>query len=118
MSHGDNVLSLPPGFSVVASTPAVAHAAMANPERKIYAVQFHPEVAHTDDGALMLHNFLFKVAGLTPNWTMASFVDAVVDGVRSRVGADEHVVCGLSAASTHGGGGALTRPWATACTAS
>ncbi len=96
MSHGDNVLALPPGFVAAASTPTVAHAAMANPERKIYAVQFHPEVAHTDDGHIMLHNFLFKVAGLTPNWTMSSFVDAVVDEVRNRVGADEQVVCGLS----------------------
>ena len=96
MSHGDNVLALPPGFSVLASTPTVAHAAMANPERRIYAVQFHPEVAHTDDGHIMLHNFLFKVAGLSPNWTMSSFVDAVVDEVRSRVAPDEQVVCGLS----------------------
>ena len=75
MSHGDHVEEPPPGFDVIASTPSVAVAAMADPAKKIYCLQFHPEVAHTDDGSLILSNFLFKVAGLSPDWTMSSFVE-------------------------------------------
>jgi len=96
MSHGDHVESVPPGFSVLASTGNVPVAAMADPARRIYCLQFHPEVAHTDDGSLILANFLFKVAGLTPGWTMSSFVESNVAELRERIGADEHVVCGLS----------------------
>ncbi|MBU1001229.1 MAG: glutamine-hydrolyzing GMP synthase [Proteobacteria bacterium] len=96
MSHGDHVDELPAGFSVIARTPSVAIAAMADMSRKIYCLQFHPEVAHTDDGSLILSNFLFKVAGLSPDWTMSSFVDTNVAQLRENIGEDEHVVCGLS----------------------
>ncbi|NJB67389.1 GMP synthase (glutamine-hydrolysing) [Desulfobaculum xiamenense] len=96
MSHGDHVEEIPEGFSVVACTPSVPVAAMADPERRIYCLQFHPEVAHTDDGSLILSNFLFKVAGLKPSWTMSSFVESTVLEMRESIGEDEQVVCGLS----------------------
>jgi len=96
MSHGDKVIRLPKGFSVLARTPNVDIAAMADPGRKIYALQFHPEVAHTEDGNLILHNFLFRIAKLSPSWSMSSFVDSTVEKIKSEIRDDEHVVCGLS----------------------
>ncbi len=95
MSHGDHVDAAPAGFSVIARTPSVPIAAMACVERKIWALQFHPEVAHTDDGDVILHNFLFKIAAVKPGWTMASFVESTVADLRARIG-DAHVICGLS----------------------
>ncbi len=95
MSHGDKVLALPPGFTTIGRTPSVDVAAMADAERKLYAVQFHPEVAHTDDGVLMLHNFLFRIANVRPSWTMSSFVEASLAETARRVG-DRKVVCALS----------------------
>ena len=95
MSHGDTVLEVPPGFRPVASTDAVAIAAMADEKRRLYALQFHPEVAHTERGSEMLHNFLFAVAQVAPTWTMASFVDEAVRQAAQRIG-DAQVVCGLS----------------------
>lgn len=95
MSHGDTVKTPPPGFLVTGSTDSLEVAAMAYEARKIYAVQFHPEVHHTVDGDAMLRNFLFKIAKITPDWTMSSFVERVVEEVRETVG-DGHVVCALS----------------------
>jgi GMP synthase (glutamine-hydrolysing) len=95
MSHGDTVLALPPGFEVLAGTSNVDIAAMGSQEKKIYAVQFHPEVAHTEEGFKILHNFLFKVAGLKPDWSMSSFIENAISSMRKEIG-DEHVVCGLS----------------------
>jgi GMP synthase (glutamine-hydrolysing) len=95
MSHGDTVLTAPPGFTCLASTANSPVAAMAHPGRRLVAVQFHPEVAHTPQGTRILQNFLFRVAGLTPGWSMASFVDEAVDGIRRQVG-DERVLCALS----------------------
>ncbi len=95
MSHGDKVLETPPGFEITARTRSVAVAAMADESRKLYAVQFHPEVHHTDDGDKMLRNFLFKVARLQGEWSMSSFVDQAVETIRQQVG-DKQVVCGLS----------------------
>ena len=69
---------------------------MADEQRKIYAVQFHPEVHHSVDGVAMLHNFLFRIAKITPDWTMSSFVDRVVKEMAEQVGPDQHVVCALS----------------------
>jgi GMP synthase (glutamine-hydrolysing) len=96
MSHGDKVLEPPEGFEVTASTPSVSVAGMADKERRIYALQFHPEVAHTDDGELMLRNFLFKVAGLKASWTMAGFVESTIEQLREAVGEEDEVVCALS----------------------
>lgn len=95
MSHGDTVLSPPEGFKVLGETPTVEIAAMGNEEKKIYAVQFHPEVAHTEEGGRILHNFLFKIADLKPDWSMTSFIESAIESMRETIG-DEHVVCGLS----------------------
>ncbi len=95
MSHGDTVKTPPAGFVVTGSTDNLEVAAMADEARKIYAVQFHPEVHHSVDGTTMLRNFLFKIAKITPDWTMSSFVERVIKDVRETVG-DGHVVCALS----------------------
>ncbi|MDD2966109.1 MAG: glutamine-hydrolyzing GMP synthase [Desulfovibrionaceae bacterium] len=96
MSHGDKVMTPPPGFAITASTATLQVAAMADEARKIYAVQFHPEVHHSADGVAMLHNFLFRIANITPDWTMSSFVDRVVKEMAEQVGPEQHVVCALS----------------------
>ncbi|MBQ4567722.1 MAG: glutamine-hydrolyzing GMP synthase [Desulfovibrio sp.] len=95
MSHGDKVLTPPPGFAVVGRTSTLDVAAMADEARRIYAVQFHPEVHHSVDGVQILRNFLFKVAHIMPDWTMSSFVDRVVKEMAEQAG-DSHVVCALS----------------------
>ncbi len=95
MSHGDHVGQLPTGFSCIGKTASLDHAAMCDPARRIYAVQFHPEVAHTDQGERILSNFLFKIAGLKPGWTMASFVESSIKVMSDQVG-DGKVVLGLS----------------------
>ncbi len=95
MSHGDKVLAPPDGFTVIGATPNVQVAAMANDERRIYALQFHPEVAHTDQGHRILQNFVFKIAGIEPTWTMASFVETSLQEIKEKVG-DKQVVCALS----------------------
>ncbi|MBI1393594.1 MAG: glutamine-hydrolyzing GMP synthase [Alphaproteobacteria bacterium] len=95
MSHGDRVDALPDGFEVIATSPGAPFAAIANDERRIYGVQFHPEVVHTPDGARLLRNFVVNVAGLSTNWTMAAFKESAIDAIRARVG-DAKVVCGLS----------------------
>jgi GMP synthase (glutamine-hydrolysing) len=95
MSHGNRVMSPPPGFAVTARTPALDLAAMADDVRRIYAVQFHPEVHHTRNGERILRNFLFTVAGLKADWSMRSFIDHSLDVCRERVGNDK-VVLGLS----------------------
>jgi GMP synthase (glutamine-hydrolysing) len=95
MSHGDTVLVPPPGFRSLATTANSPVAAMVAPERRLYAVQFHPEVAHTPQGQIVLENFLFNVAGLKAGWSMSSFVDQAVESVRATVGR-ERVLCALS----------------------
>ncbi|GAB7080786.1 glutamine-hydrolyzing GMP synthase [Megalodesulfovibrio paquesii] len=96
MSHGDHVLAPPPGFEVIGSTEKVQVAAMADLGRNIYAVQFHPEVAHTEHGEQILHNFLFKVAGLKGQWTMGSFIETCIADMQAKIGETAQVVCGLS----------------------
>ncbi len=95
MSHGDLVLTPPPGFRVLARTASTPVAAMGDPERRIYGVQFHPEVAHTPEGREILRNFLYKICGCHGTWTMASFVEEAVARVREQVG-DGRAVCALS----------------------
>ncbi|PKN42317.1 MAG: GMP synthase (glutamine-hydrolyzing) [Deltaproteobacteria bacterium HGW-Deltaproteobacteria-18] len=95
MSHGDHVLAVPPGFSVMAKTQNIEIAAMADVSRKMYALQFHPEVAHTEQGDEILRNFLFQVADLKSVWTMSSFVDSMLQALPEQIG-DDKVVCGLS----------------------
>ena len=93
-SHGDEVDALPPGFRATGRT-ANAVAAIENPERKLYAVQFHPEVHHTPDGPQILRNFVLDICGARPDWTPASFIAETIARVRERVG-EGHAICALS----------------------
>ncbi|WEK58834.1 MAG: glutamine-hydrolyzing GMP synthase [Candidatus Brevundimonas phytovorans] len=95
MSHGDRVTAIPEGFHVIATSEGAPYAAIANEERKIYGVQFHPEVMHTPRGAVLLKNFTHGIAGLTGDWTMAAYRDEQIAKIREQVG-DAKVVCGLS----------------------
>jgi GMP synthase (glutamine-hydrolysing) len=95
MSHGDRVIALPNGFVTLAHSEGSPFAAVGDPERKLYGVQFHPEVAHTDRGEDMLGSFLFDVTGLSPSWTSRSFINETVAEVQKRVGSGR-AVCGLS----------------------
>ena len=94
-SHGDFVKSAPEGFAVTATTTNAPVAAMAAPERGLYALLFHPEVAHTDRGLEILRNFAFGVCGCSGDWTMKSFVAEATARIREQVGTGR-VVCGLS----------------------
>jgi GMP synthase (glutamine-hydrolysing) len=95
MSHGDTVLAPPPEFATLARTARCAIAAMGDRDRKLYGVQFHPEVAHTEAGKRVLTNFLHGVAGIAPAWQMGSFVERSVAEIRERVGGGR-VICALS----------------------
>jgi GMP synthase (glutamine-hydrolysing) len=94
-SHGDLVSAAPEGFSVVATSANAPIAAMSDPARALYAILFHPEVAHTERGIDILRNFAYGVCGCTGDWTMASFVDEATAKIRAQVG-DGRVVCALS----------------------
>lgn len=95
MSHGDKVVTLPAGFSVIARSNNAPFAAIADEKRHFYGVQFHPEVIHTPDGARLLANFVHKIAGLPNNWTMAEFKKTAIKDIRKKIGG-EKVICGLS----------------------
>jgi GMP synthase (glutamine-hydrolysing) len=94
MSHGDEALELPPGFSLTART-ANAVAGIADPSRNFWAVQFHPEVRHTPRGTDLLRNFLFRICHAEPNWTPAHFIQSTVAAIREQVG-DGRAICALS----------------------
>jgi GMP synthase (glutamine-hydrolysing) len=94
MSHGDTVLRPPKGFTALAKTQNCPVAAMADEERRLYAVQFHPEVLHTPQGRTILDNFL-TVCGVSRTWSMAGFVDTTIDAIRAQVGG-QRVLCALS----------------------
>ena len=95
MSHRDYIAEAPDGFSVIAVTDKCPVAAMCDESRKIYAVQFHPEVTHTEYGKVILHNFLYHVCGCTGDWKMDSFIEDTVKELRETIG-DKGVVLGLS----------------------
>jgi GMP synthase (glutamine-hydrolysing) len=95
MSHGDRVREVPPGFQASASTRNAPIVAFEEPERRIYGIQFHPEVAHTVSGGEMLRNFLYGVCGARGDWRMASYLEEAVATVRERVG-EGKVICALS----------------------
>ncbi|MDL1964791.1 MAG: glutamine-hydrolyzing GMP synthase [Deltaproteobacteria bacterium] len=95
MSHGDTVGSLPKGFRLTASTAGTLVAAIENPAKKLYGLQFHPEVAHTPKGKTMLKNFMFAICGCRKTWTMKSFIKGSVREVMSLIG-DKRAILGLS----------------------
>ena len=95
MSHFDFVARLPEGFVSSASTPDAPIAVMENAQRKVWAVQFHPEVVHSEYGQKVLERFLIELAGCTPNWTMDSIIDTQVAAIRAQVG-NARAICGLS----------------------
>jgi GMP synthase (glutamine-hydrolysing) len=94
-SHGDDVSSVPPGFQIAATSATAPIAAMEAPDRQLYALLFHPEVAHTDHGTEILRNFAYRVCGCVGDWTIASFVEEATERIRQQVGSGK-VVCGLS----------------------
>ncbi len=103
MSHGDSIERLPDGFRPTARTDSTPYAAVADPDRRLYGIQFHPEVVHTKHGRDILRNFVVEIAGARQNWTPAHFVTANVEEIRRRVdahskatGTDGKVLCALS----------------------
>ena len=94
-SHGDFVAAPPPGFTIAATSANAPVAAMADPDRRLYALLFHPEVVHTESGTEIIRNFAYKVCGCTGDWTMRKFVDESVARIKEQVGSGR-VVCGLS----------------------
>ena len=95
MSHGDQVMQAPEGFEVLASTDTTPVAAFANREKKIYGVQWHPEVKHSQFGQNVLENFLHNAAGIAPTWNSGNVIAEQVEKIRAQVGGDR-VICGLS----------------------
>lgn len=96
MSHGDRIAELPEGFHAMGTSSNTPYCAVANHERRIYGLQFHPEVAHTPQGKLILEAFLFDVAGLQATWTPASFIEESITHIREKVGKSGRAVLGLS----------------------
>lgn len=96
MSHGDTVTRIPEGFDIVAKSANAPFAAIADETRKMYAVQFHPEVVHTLDGAKLISNFVHHVCGCAGDWTMAAFKEQAIEAIRRQVGDSGRVICGLS----------------------
>lgn len=95
MSHGDSIKSLPKGFTAIAATDNTPVAAAVDAKRRLYGLQFHPEVHHTQEGSKILKNFLFGVCGCKPSWTMKSFAREAVAAIQREVG-DKKVILGLS----------------------
>lgn len=95
MSHGDHVARIPQGFKLLAKSQNGLVASIANEEKKIYCVQFHPEVRHTVNGNKMLHNFVFEICHANNNWSMKNYLDMQIEQIRKTV-KDKKVLCGLS----------------------
>lgn len=95
MSHGDRIEDRPRGFTSIAHTENSPIAAMKDEKRRFYAVQFHPEVAHTPQGPRMLQNFIYNICGCSPTWTMSSFIESSVSRIKEMVGT-KRVICALS----------------------
>lgn len=106
MSHGDAVVNLPGGFVSLAHTDHTPYAAIADRHRRLYGVQFHPEVTHTPWGREVLRNFLYDICACQPTWTMASFIATQVDAIRAQVG-NERALCALSGGVDSGAAAAL-----------
>jgi GMP synthase (glutamine-hydrolysing) len=103
MSHGDSITQLPDGFRATAQTDSTPYAGLVDPVRRLYGIQFHPEVVHTPRGRDVLRNFVLGIAGARPTWTAGSFIETTVAGIRERVdrhaaetGTEGRVICALS----------------------
>ncbi len=96
MSHGDRVVKVPAGYSVIAHTESLPIAAMADVSRRRYGVQFHPEVNHTVFGEKLLRNFVFGISGISPNWSMKTFRKKSIETVRNELAGGGNVILGLS----------------------
>ncbi len=95
MSHGDSVTAMPPGFEILAHTDNTPNAAIADHARKLYGVQFHPEVVHSQGGQALIRNFVYHICGCQPTWTTEAFIEEAIREVRARVG-DRRVLLALS----------------------
>ncbi len=95
MNHGDKITAMPPGFSVIATSEHSPYAVIADETRRLYGIQFHPEVVHTPRGAEIYKNFVLGIAGIEPEWNMHAFREHAVKRIREQVGKDR-VICGLS----------------------
>ncbi len=95
MSHGDSIMKMPAGFHLIGSTDSLEVAAIADPQRRIYGVQFHPEVHHTEAGSAILRNFLFEICGCAGDWTTETFIESAVKEIRNTVGSGK-VILGIS----------------------
>ena len=96
MSHGDEATALPPGFRCVGKSDAGAVVAIEDPARKLFGLQYHPEVTHSERGFETITRFLFDIAGLTAGWSMQNVLDEQIALVKEKVGPDAHVICALS----------------------
>ncbi len=95
MSHGDNVTEPPKGFDVIAVSKHSPICAIENAERKIYGVQFHPEVHHTEEGVKIIRNFLFDICNCKGDWTSTNFINQSIKEIKDKVGS-ANVMCALS----------------------
>jgi len=95
MSHGDTITKLAPGYELIAETDSIPTAAFHNIEKQVFALQFHPEVTHSEEGGTIIRNFLYEICGLTGDWTPSHFVEATVAALKAEIG-EGKVVCGLS----------------------
>src|SRR5256886_8288438 len=106
-SHGDRIAEPPPRFRVTGVSANAPVAAMQHERKPIFGVLFHPEVAHTPRGGEILHNFLFRICGCTPDWTPGHFIEQEVRRIRERVGPTGRAICGLSGGVDSAVGGGL-----------
>ncbi|NYH51962.1 MULTISPECIES: glutamine-hydrolyzing GMP synthase [Nocardiopsis] len=108
MSHGDSVVGAPEGFATTASTAGAPVAAFEDTDRRLFGVQFHPEVMHTEHGQEVLRRFLYEGAGCRPTWTMVNIVEEQLERIREQIG-DKRVICGLSGGVDSAVAGALVQ---------